>query len=339
MLISIIVPIYNVSKQLSRCIDSILNQEDTDFELILVNDGSTDNSEEICDIYAMNDKRVKVIHKENKGVSHSRNVGLKHANGRYVVFIDSDDYIEKSMIEKLKYIIENEQNPDWIVWGYNILNEEGVVVNKINLDNRTYNLKNKRQLYSTIESKTFGYVWTCAFKLEIIKNNAMSFNENVSLMEDLIFTYRYFQYCNRVVTTSQIKYNYIRYNGNATLSKKKNKNIFDIFLEIIECKEKVLIDLEFEKSYIDNVLFDSSLYAVKETLKTIYVIEKGFKRRLEATKRILNNNTINNLLYKNEKVVKLKKIKIIERLILDKNIFLIYCIYSIRNLKLQICKN
>ena len=95
--ISIIVPVYNVEKYLKRCIDSILNQSFTDFELILVDDGSTDNSGEIIDEYAIKDERIKVIHKENGGLSSARNVGIEYSKGNYIAFVDSDDYINKNM--------------------------------------------------------------------------------------------------------------------------------------------------------------------------------------------------------------------------------------------------
>lgn len=100
-LISVIVPIYNAEQYLEKCIDSIINQTYTNFEIILVNDGSTDNSGSICDEYAKKDSRIRVIHKENGGLSSARNVGLDNANGEYVSFVDSDDWIEQDMLETL----------------------------------------------------------------------------------------------------------------------------------------------------------------------------------------------------------------------------------------------
>lgn len=100
-LISVIVPIYNAEQYLEKCIDSIINQTDTNLEIILVNDGSTDNSGAICDEYAKKDSRIKVIHKENGGLSSARNTGLENANGEYVSFVDSDDWIELDMLETL----------------------------------------------------------------------------------------------------------------------------------------------------------------------------------------------------------------------------------------------
>lgn len=105
MKISVIVPIYNVEKYIEKCINSIINQTYKDLEIILVDDGSTDSSGKICDEYAKKDKRIKVIHKKNGGVSSSRNIALTIANGDYITWIDSDDWIEKDTYSKLADII------------------------------------------------------------------------------------------------------------------------------------------------------------------------------------------------------------------------------------------
>ena len=101
-LVSIIIPIYNSEKYLKKCIDSILEQKYNNLEIILINDGSTDNSGKICDRLAIEDKRIKVIHKLNEGVSIARNKGLEMAKGEYIFFIDSDDYIDENIISLLK---------------------------------------------------------------------------------------------------------------------------------------------------------------------------------------------------------------------------------------------
>ena len=103
--ISVIVPVYNTEKYLHRCVDSILAQTFTDFELLLIDDGSTDSSGAICDEYAQKDSRVRVFHKENGGVSSARNLGLDKAKGKWVTFVDSDDWIKESFLNKL-YINE-----------------------------------------------------------------------------------------------------------------------------------------------------------------------------------------------------------------------------------------
>ena len=112
-LISIIVPVYNAESTLNQCIDSIINQKFTDWELLLVNDGSSDRSGEICDEYAAKDSRIKVFHKENGGVSSARNVGIDNSLGKWVTFIDSDDKIFDDIFSLLKY-----SNGDLIVFNF-----------------------------------------------------------------------------------------------------------------------------------------------------------------------------------------------------------------------------
>lgn len=129
MKLSIIVPVYNVEAYLCRCIDSILNQTFTDFELILVDDGSPDACGKICDEYALQDKRIKVIHKKNGGLSDARNAGLDIAKGEFIGFVDSDDKIEPTMYERLIDTAE-ETGADIAAGGLSILNEQNEVIDK-----------------------------------------------------------------------------------------------------------------------------------------------------------------------------------------------------------------
>ena len=117
--VSIIVPVYEVEKYIRKCIESIQAQTFSDFELILVDDGSKDASGRICDEYAKKDKRIRVIHKENKGVSAARNDGIKDSMGEYICFIDADDWIEKTMLEScINNIIETDS--DAVCHGYKL---------------------------------------------------------------------------------------------------------------------------------------------------------------------------------------------------------------------------
>ena len=123
-MISIVVPVYKVEKYLNRCVDSILNQTYTDFECILVDDGSPDKCGQICDEYAELDKRIRVIHKENGGLSDARNVGIDAAKGEYILFVDSDDWIHPQLIElTLKIIIK--EKADVVSYDYKKVNNAG----------------------------------------------------------------------------------------------------------------------------------------------------------------------------------------------------------------------
>ena len=127
--ISIIIPVYNVEKYLNKCLNSVIEQTYKNIEVILIDDGSTDNSGKICDEYAKNDIRIKIIHQQNGGVSTARNNGLEHATGKYITFVDSDDYIEKEMIETMAKKIMK-KNADIVICGVTDRDEENNIINK-----------------------------------------------------------------------------------------------------------------------------------------------------------------------------------------------------------------
>lgn len=165
-LISVIVPVYNVEKYLDKCVDSIVNQTYKNLEIILVDDGSPDNCPKMCDNWAKKDKRIKVIHKENGGVSSARNVGIDNAKGEYIGFVDSDDWTEKKYIQKL-YEVLIQENADIALCGYNRVT--GANIEKININGTSeitdcyqyllYTLNPQKRLwictYETLQKKSY----------------------------------------------------------------------------------------------------------------------------------------------------------------------------------------
>ena len=133
--ISVIVPVYNVEKWLDRCINSILLQSFKNFELLLVNDGSTDNSIEICNNYLKSDERISVFNKKNGGLSDARNYGLSYAKGKYIVFVDSDDYIQENYLFELYHGI-HDNDAEVAVCGYNTVTETGMNIDNIIFPNK-----------------------------------------------------------------------------------------------------------------------------------------------------------------------------------------------------------
>lgn len=187
--ISIIVPVYNVEKYLSKCIDSIIEQTFMDWELLLIDDGSPDNSGKICDEYAQKDSRIRVFHKPNGGVSSARNLGLDKAEGKWVTFIDSDDYILPNFIEGLYKPIENGENVDFVHGGcYNVKDDKIVSVNQ------TYEYcigDNPGYVFNKFRGLTFSKL----FSLENVNHDAdgrpLRFDENMKIAEDMAFTMDY----------------------------------------------------------------------------------------------------------------------------------------------------
>lgn len=235
-LVSVIVPIYNVEKYLARCIESIIRQTYTNIEIILVNDGSTDNCGEICKHYAHKDKRIKIVEKKNGGLSDARNAGLKIATGEYVIFVDSDDYIEEELIsDTYSKIVENDA--DICYFNYNQVDEQGNLIEK--------NILNfEDELLLIEEGKTDEYLVTCFFtykhgieawdkmyKMKIIRDNGLTFTYNHEIFaEDLLFNLCYLIHVRRIVALNISYYNYvIRSDSIMGLPK---KDLFKRYLEL-----------------------------------------------------------------------------------------------------------
>ncbi|WP_318505185.1 glycosyltransferase family 2 protein [Bacillus sp. T3] len=202
--ISIIVPVYNVEKYIHKCVDSILNQTFQDFELILVDDGSPDNCGFICDDFAQKDKRVKVVHKQNGGLSTARNAGMDIAEGEYIGFVDSDDWIEPDMYELLfNLCVENDceiANCSSIIYFTNktVVNGSHPLI----IQNRHEAMK------AMLEGKLYDeVVWT-----KLIKRNLLTdirFPEGI-VYEDTAFTYKVIHKCKKVCSIGSPKYHYIK---------------------------------------------------------------------------------------------------------------------------------
>lgn len=199
--ISVIVPVYKAEKYLHRCVDSILAQKFTDFELILVNDGSPDNSGVICDEYAQKDNRVRVFHKENGGVSSARNLGLKKANGEYVTFVDSDDHIEHGYLD-----IKEDFAEDLLIQNYIVSQTKKTFVN---FEKRTVNECNiQNYINENIDADVIRLILSKFFKLSIIKDNQIYFQEGVKIGEDTIFILDYLYYTKSVRYMASASYIY-----------------------------------------------------------------------------------------------------------------------------------
>ena len=184
MLLSIIVPIYNMEMYLEECIESIVNQKVDDMEIILINDGSTDRSEVICDEWALKDKRIKVLHKKNEGVSSARNVGLKMATGKYVTFIDPDDFVISGTYDVLLDKIEA-NNADALFFAWKEIKNDNVADVKIACGQ---GCKGSKDAIRSILHPWFGYrgyTWNKIYKTDIVKNT--EFDMRYSHAEDLLW--------------------------------------------------------------------------------------------------------------------------------------------------------
>ena len=245
-LISVIVPVYNVEKYLNRCVDSIINQTYKNLEIILVDDGSPDNCGKICDEYAKKDKRIKVIHKENGGQSDARNKGIEIAKGKYVGFVDSDDWIDKNMYEIL-YKNITKYNCDLstcnFIRTYQKNSREGN--NEENIFEIYTQDEYIKKFFKIGTQECVYYPWNKLYKKKLLERNQYP----VGLTsEDVEGTFKYLLKCKQIVTTKVIAYNYFYNNESTTKSKFSNKD-----LELLTIWDNVvLLAKDFgKKDYID----------------------------------------------------------------------------------------
>jgi len=228
-LVSIIVPVYNSEKYLDKCITSILTQTYKNIELILINDGSSDNSGYLCDAYANMDHRIKVMHVKNSGVSSARNSGIEVATGKFIEFVDSDDYIEQNMVETL--VNEINVNVDIVICGYKRLYKDsnGIIVAK---NSKLYNevaiTKNKflHGIGNLFVDFYINYLWNKLYVRDIIKKYNIKFDNSINWGEDLMFNLEYLGYCKNITIMDKPLYNYINYN-NDSLTSKFNSELFN----------------------------------------------------------------------------------------------------------------
>lgn len=226
-MISIIVPIYNSEKGLERCIRSILGQSEQDFEVLLINDGSTDDSSQICQSYESKDSRVHVINKKNEGVSAARNTGILYAKGEYIQFVDSDDYLEPDMCESLLTAVK-QNRADMAVCGFHHIYGDRIVEKvpqTAEILNKEAFAKEFLQLY---QQGFLNMPWNKLYKKDLISDY---FEEDLSLGEDLLFNLSYLENAENIAVVSKPLYSYIQERGKATLSSKKREDK----LEIAEC--------------------------------------------------------------------------------------------------------
>jgi glycosyltransferase involved in cell wall biosynthesis len=206
--ISLIIPIYNSEKFLVRCLDSILSQLYNDFEVILINDGSTDHSFEICKRYTLLDARFKVYSKENGGVSSARNFGLYKAVGSYVVFVDSDDYLAPLFLKSYMDSLTLKQT-DIICQGYvNVFDDK--LINRV-LKKADYTYSDISEgIYELELNECLSSVWNKIFRLDIIEKNNLSFSENINMGEDKLFVLSYMQFASSLSVLDSCYYFYYR---------------------------------------------------------------------------------------------------------------------------------
>lgn len=212
ILISIIIPIYNAEKYIGRCLESVLAQTHEKLEILIVDDGSSDNSLEICRDYAEKDSRIKVLHKENGGVSSARNLGLKSCSGEYIGFIDSDDYIEKTMYEELLDVAIQNNTGISMCGYYRIIGENKSIQGSYDDVKTISNVQLMNDIYNY---KCMGVLWNKLFKRNVFysSHGTIFFNEQLHFCEDVLMLTTVTKNSENIAVCNKPLYNYLISDG------------------------------------------------------------------------------------------------------------------------------
>ncbi len=322
-LVSIIVPVYNVRKYLSKCLDSLVNQNFPNIEIIVVNDGSLDNSQEIITKYQNKYPHlIKSFLKKNGGLSSARNYGLSKAHGKYITFVDSDDYVTSDYIAKM-YEVINKNNADVAICNYYMVknNKEKLIKNYI--PNKVGSLnEDKKQLFNSWA------VWNKMFSRKIIEDHNLLFSENV-IYEDFRFTLKVFLKSSKIAYVDEALYYYI-YRENSIMNSQnleKNKDILAGFTDILNYYQKESAYEEYKEEIEFLAILHILIYALVRVIKA----SKG----MDIASNILpylNYLNTNFPSYKQNKYLKTLSInhKLIYNLINKKQYFLLKLLIKVR---------
>ena len=290
--ISVIIPVYNVSKYLEKCLKSVLEQSYKNLEIILVNDGSSDDSLKICEQYEKKYSKIKLIDLEkNYGISYARNKGLLYAKGKYIIFIDSDDWLEINMIESLyNNLVKN--NADMSICDYYINFEKKEKIH--NLYCKEEIIAEKEKMYKYLLDNAFygGYLWNKLIKKDIIDNSNIKFDERVKVCEDLFFLSKVLENVEKIVYSPKEKLYHYRQRKNSAVNFSyslkdmtklivlnyfiENNYIYDgLFYDyfILNCQSKYIL----KKEGINDMLF-SIKEECKKYFKDVFLQVKGPKK-------------------------------------------------------------
>lgn len=303
--VSIIVPMFNSEKFILRCIDSLINQTYKNIEIIVIDDGSTDNS--VKELSKYKDERLKVYVKENKGVSSARNYGIKKSNGDYLLFVDSDDYIEDSMIDEMINRVSNEST-------FIFCNNDEIFKNRIDkriLFSGTAGELNKEVVFREIASGKAGLVCSKLVSSKVIKYNSIAFDENLKVGEDQIFFLEVAEKTEKFFYINKELYHYDRRNEESVTLKYK-ENLHENFICLKSKVEDFFIRNNLSSNYDKELLFykQISFLWVAFNNEVIGIKKNGLICSLNNIKTILKKCELNEIITNKKHLDKISKLVI-----------------------------
>lgn len=275
--LSIIIPIYNTANRIKRCIDCVLKQSMQDLELVLVDDGSIDDSYDICVEYAKYDKRIKLIKQENQGVSSARNTGLDNATGKFIFFFDSDDTMASNMAEDLIRLIDTH---DIVISGVCKMNEEGKVLNSLPATT-IYQTTRWEAIASMYKDKHYsyqGFLWNKLYRRDIIEQNGLRFHEELFYNEDRTFNVEYLLHCNTAIVITRPYYYYTIWSGGA-MSKSDSEKKWTTFTAF-----------EIQKRVLRNAPLAIKHLLAQNYVKDVIIFAESYPQYMSKCKKVVKNN-------------------------------------------------
>ncbi len=226
-LVTVIIPAYNAERTLGRCLESVKNQTHQNLEILLINDGSTDRTQTLCEEYVKRDARIKAFAQENKGVSAARNLGIREASGEFVAFVDADDYIEKDMIRLLCQIYQDNGQMDWAICNCDISMEQGYQTPEMRCEEYMTQVQAVCSLFGPKSIR--GYLCNKLFRMDIIRKYGLSLDETIHVCEDLLFCCQYGLHIRYARYTERKLYHYIMNLQGATWGQYSQKRFTEFY--------------------------------------------------------------------------------------------------------------
>lgn len=337
--VSVVIPVYKTEKYLDRCLESIVNQSYRNLEIILVDDGSPDGCPSICDEWAKNDKRIKVVHKQNEGLGYARNTGIENATGEYICFVDSDDYIDLRTVESA-YKLANEYKTDIVTYGYFSINPDGAAGVTMTPDTPKTVYENEEIMNYVLpnliapdmETGKAAKLWMstcgCLFSMNLIKRaNWRLVSERDIISEDVYSLLKLYKDVKRVGVIREALYYYCVNMASLSHTYKSDRfkrlnHFYNVSIKLcneLDYSEKIKWQLAYP--YMSNVI---------GAMKIVAVTDNKMADKLKILKDMVNDETLRSVLSNYVLEHEKRSRKLFIQSIRDKRVFLCYLMLKLR---------
>ena len=285
--ISIIIAIYNAESYLSKGIEDILAQTFSNFEILLVDDGSTDTTVEICDRYANKDTRIRVFHEQHQGVAHARQKGIENVQGEYTIHIDADDHISPNMLEEM-YNSANNSGADILICDYMEVNHHGPIYHA----QRPTVLTQEGVTNDLIQGKLYGALWNKLIRTSCFRDNNVCFREDLTMREDMFFVLDVLPYCSKIAYLPEALYSYDKTSNASSLTNTYLSEDRKYYVQELKWHETALKNTlvsKENKEHVSNSLLNIAYITLSGNIFTKAEWKKSFSKYNDVFEKAANN--------------------------------------------------